>query len=164
MFTDVNEQQEKHIDYTAQGKFSLHSSADKKVIFEGQDIAPARIALRQSNRVAYIIDPVNPSRAVKKETIAVARPEITASKKSFSVFPNPIDNSQREITLGLDDFEDGKEIKMSLFDMQGRVISQQSFTPKDKQHEIAIPTLPSGMYFIKINEKNIQYSKKLLVR
>jgi hypothetical protein len=116
------------------------------------------------NPLLFIIDPGNVSRAAKTENIFPVEEEFEATLKSFSVFPNPIEKSQREITLGFDDFEKGKEIQMSLFDLQGRQVSQHSFKVDTDQKTIAIPQLSSGFYVITINEKNNHYSTKLLVK
>ena len=163
LFTDVNDAESKNLDYTTEGKFSIRSVSNNSVIFTGQNITKRNVASYYN--ASRIIDPVRQAEAVKKDSNLVAvNPEVDALEKNFSVYPNPIDNSQSEITLDLEDFEVGKEIQLSLFDGQGRQVKQQSFTLKDKQRTVGIPHLTSGMYFIKLNEKDKQYSKKLLVR
>jgi hypothetical protein len=164
LFTDINDAQNSNISYTSQGRFSIHRYVDNSVIFTGQKINKADISTDLANSLLHIIDAANVSDPVEKENIPAALAEFELPQKNFSVFPNPIDNSQREITLDFNEFDEGKEIQMSLFDLQGRVIGQQKFTLKDKRHTVAIPQLSSGQYFVRINENNNQYAKKLLVR
>ena len=165
MFTDLNDGKSDHIEYTAAGKVSIHSIANNKVLFTGQDINKDTVSAFLTIRPIYIIDPIAEiAETKKKESIVPVKPEVAATQKDFSVYPNPIDNSRKEITLGLEDFEDGKEIQVNLFNAQGIVISQQKFTLKDKQQSVALPNLTSGMYFVKVSENNTQYAKKLLVR
>ena len=164
MFTDINDAKANNFDYTTEGKFSIRSIANNHVIFTGENINKNDPSVHLTSRSVFIIDPIGKAESKKKENVIAAAPEIELPKKDFSVYPNPINNSQKEITLGLNDFEDGKEIQVSLFDGTGRVVNQQSFTLKDKHQSVAIPQLPSGMYFVKVTEKDNQYSKKLLVR
>ena len=164
MFTDIQDAKANNFDYTTDGKFSIRSIANNHVMFTGENINKNDPSVHLTSRSVFIIDPLRQAESKKKETVIAAKPEVEPAKKDFSVYPNPLNNSQKEITLGLNDFEDGKEIQVSLFDGTGRVINQQSFTLKDKQQSLAIPQLSSGMYFVKVSEKDNQYSKKLLVR
>ncbi|WP_221391318.1 T9SS type A sorting domain-containing protein [Dyadobacter sp. NIV53] len=165
LFTDVHDAPADNLDYSSDGKFSIRSIANNSVLFKGENINKNDSSLHAGSRLVFIIDPIRQAESKKKETIiAPVTAEVKPVAKDFSVYPNPIVSTSQQITLGLDDFENGKEIQVSLFDGLGRVINQQSFTLKDKQQTVAIPQLSSGMYFVKISEKDSQYSKKLLVR
>ncbi|WP_221391320.1 T9SS type A sorting domain-containing protein [Dyadobacter sp. NIV53] len=165
LFTDIKEENDSRFDYTAEGKFSIRSTASNKVIFSGENLNKKEDnAVTITNHSIFVVDPAGRTQATEEDSVVEVKREINELPKEFSVFPNPIDNTQREITVSLGSFEDGAEIQMSLYDGQGRVLNQQSFTPRENQQSVAIPKLSSGMYFIKINENNKQYSKKLLVK
>lgn len=164
MFTDRNETENNAFDYNTEGKFSIRSLANDRIIFKGENINKYKEDMLLSNRSILIVDPAGQAKSKEQDSVVAIIPTIDSLKKDFSVFPNPISSSQTEITLNLDNFDDDQEVQVLLFDREGRVIKQQSFTPRVKQQAVTFPQLPSGMYFIKINEKDKQYSKTLLVR
>ena len=167
LFTDINDEKDHHYEYTAEGKFSIRSLTDNNIVFTGENINKNDPAAHLTSRSIFVIDPLKKSEAGKKEsTVATVAPKAEPEiyDKDFFVYPNPVVASQREITLDMNDFENGKQIEMSLVDEQGRILNQQSFTLLDKKQAVAIPHLSSGMYFIKISEKDKQYNKKLMVK
>ncbi len=82
-------------------------------------------------------------------------------KQDISIFPNPTENGVFNIELA--SFTEGDEIIGLVYNMYGQVIQSNPLT--QKQTQIEIPNVPSGLYLVQIMvNSNITYSGKLIVK
>jgi hypothetical protein len=79
---------------------------------------------------------------------------------NISLYPNP---SKETSTLNIENIND--KARISVVDMQGRVILQRELTPNNNSITTTIDTkdLSQGIYFVKINSDKINVAKKLIV-
>ncbi len=79
---------------------------------------------------------------------------------SFLLYPNP---AKKETKLIIKDVNE--EINISIYDIQGRKVSNQSIKPINNLIEkvIDLSSIPSGTYFVKITSNEINKTQKLIV-
>jgi M6 family metalloprotease-like protein len=79
---------------------------------------------------------------------------------NISLYPNP---SKETSTLNIDNIND--KTRISVVDMQGRVILQRELIPNNNSITTTIDTkdLSQGVYFVKVNSDKINVAKKLIV-
>ena len=56
------------------------------------------------------------------------------------------------------------KVTVSLTDIQGRIVSQQILDAQNYHIRMNINTIPDGIYFIKVNGKNMRGSYPVIVR
>ena len=90
-----------------------------------------------------------------QETKQQPRTQETATIEGLSLYPNPVSNGKVYITTK-NDFD--KEI--IIFDVLGKKVLQTMLSSK----ELNVSNLPSGVYIIKINEREASATRKLIIR
>lgn len=75
--------------------------------------------------------------------------------EGLSIYPNPVSNGKLYITSKL-----GLEKEIQIFDVLGK----KMFDIKTSAKEINISTLNSGVYIIKIKEKEAVATRKLIIK
>lgn len=86
----------------------------------------------------------------------------SAVHPSISVFPNPCKN---EITIK-SDFLSHSKMRVNLLNQNGELVYQENVTEFGKlthQFPIALPVLPGGIYFIKLETEDFLYTKRIVV-
>jgi aminopeptidase N len=84
---------------------------------------------------------------------AVADGDLLAG--SVSIFPNPACSA---ITVA------GRNLEyISIFNLHGKNVYEQSISPDMAQHEITIATLPSGLYLVQCGGRNFTSLKRIIV-
>lgn len=82
-------------------------------------------------------------------------------KQDISIFPNPTENGVFNIELA--SFTEGDEIISLVYNLYGQIIQRNPLI--EKQTQIKIPNVPSGLYLVQIMvNNNITYSGKLIVK
>jgi hypothetical protein len=82
-------------------------------------------------------------------------------KPDISIFPNPTENGVFNIELA--SFTEGDEIISLVYNLYGQIIQRNPLI--EKQSQIKIPNVPSGLYLVQIMvNNNITYSRKLIVK
>ncbi len=90
-----------------------------------------------------------------QETKQQPRTQETATIEGLSLYPNPVTNGKVYITTK-NDFD--KEI--IIFDVLGKKVLQTILSSK----ELNVSNLSSGVYIIKINEREDSATRKLILR
>jgi hypothetical protein len=90
-----------------------------------------------------------------QETKQQPRAQETATIEGLSLYPNPVSNGKVYISTK-NDFD--KEI--IIFDVLGKKVLQTVMSSK----ELNVSNLSSGVYIIKINEKEASATRKLIIR
>lgn len=80
----------------------------------------------------------------------------TFSSSSLNVFPNPTSN-----VLQLYDENNSKDLRVSLFDVSGKLIDENLFK---NQKSISIESLEKGLYFLKIYKNEILVAIKKVIK
>lgn len=87
--------------------------------------------------------------------------DVIAVEKLTKIFPNPAENGVFNIELP--SFTEGDEIVSLVYNLYGQVIQSNQLT--QKQTQIEIPNVQSGMYLVQIMVNNsLRHSSKLVVR
>lgn len=87
--------------------------------------------------------------------------DVISGDKTIKIFPNPTENGVFNIELP--SFIEGDEIVSLVYNMYGQIIQSNQLT--QKQTQIEIPNVPSGMYLVQIMVNNsLRHSSKLVVR
>jgi hypothetical protein len=73
----------------------------------------------------------------------------TDNKNSFTISPNP---ATSKLTLNLQQLTTLKNTTISIYDIQGKLLIQQSIT--QPQTELNIAAFAKGIYIIKVNNDN----------
>ena len=90
-----------------------------------------------------------------QETKQQPRKQETATIEGLNLYPNPVSNGKVYITTK-NDFD--KEI--IIFDVLGKKVLQTML----RSRELNVSNLPSGVYIIKINEREESATRKLIIR
>ena len=90
-----------------------------------------------------------------QETKSQPRAQETATIDGLSLYPNPVSNGKVYISTK-NDFD--KEI--IIFDVLGKKVLQTMINSR----ELNVSNLSSGVYIIKINEKEASATRKLIIR
>jgi hypothetical protein len=87
----------------------------------------------------------------------------------FSVFPNPIKMSQREMLQIKFSLEANTEVKLSIYNILGqRIVSENLGRYESGIHSISwnpknVKKMGSGMYFVRINNAKSHSTQKLMI-
>ncbi len=90
----------------------------------------------------------------------------TLSEKSlsktidYSIFPNPIKDNK--IWINIRDAEFAADGSVTIFNSIGQTVGQYILNPGSNQTEIELPLISKGIYFIKIQNANIQYTSTII--
>ena len=83
-----------------------------------------------------------------------------ADELDFGIFPNPTSNS----FFIKNESIKANQITYQLFDYQGvSIFSKEIFLQKNQSHEVQVEDLPSGIYFIKIENENTFSLQKIII-
>ena len=83
------------------------------------------------------------------------RTQETASIEGLSLYPNPVNNGKVYITTKND-----LDKEIIIFDVLGKKVLQTVLSSR----ELNVSTLSSGVYIIKINEREASATRKLIIR
>lgn len=75
------------------------------------------------------------------------------------VYPNP---TTQHINLEIDPSLTRQEVQVSLYNTQGQRLQYQTLAPSSYQHQLSIENLPKGIYWIQLQLRNQQISKKII--
>jgi subtilisin-like proprotein convertase family protein len=79
----------------------------------------------------------------------------------FSIFPNP-NNGEFTIRMNSDS---GETIKVAVYDIRGRSIMEQSFSPATSfEQPIQLDNVEAGMYLVNVTDGQKQITKKIIVK
>ncbi len=84
--------------------------------------------------------------------------EKASANNNISIYPNPANTS---LTLDIKNGVAGKEIKIEIFEMDGKLVYSNSLQYENNL-AINLNFLERGIYFIKINGENIDHKEKLI--
>ena len=90
-----------------------------------------------------------------QETKPQPRAQETAVIEGLSLYPNPVSNGKVYITSKND-----LDKEIIIFDVLGKKVLQTVMSSK----ELNVSNLSSGVYIIKINEKEASATRKLIIR
>ena len=76
-----------------------------------------------------------------------------------AIFPNPTANS---FTIKINNYNGPVNIQM--FDLNGRLIQESKINQFTNEETLSVKGLSSGVYLLKINGQNLNYTKKLIVQ
>ena len=93
--------------------------------------------------------------------ITASRDELLMSK--VAIYPNPSRNSPLHITWDADQSIIHMNGSIQLIDIYGRTIWVQNIRIAENNHTVIYPTLPNGIYIIKLNAGMHSISRKLVV-
>ncbi|MBG6060270.1 hypothetical protein IWX83_000033 [Flavobacterium sp. CG_9.1] len=83
------------------------------------------------------------------------RTQETASIEGLSLYPNPVSNGKVYITTKND-----LDKEIIIFDVLGKKVLQTTLSSR----ELNVSNLSSGVYIIKINEREASATRKLIIR
>ncbi len=83
--------------------------------------------------------------------------QIIDVNKTFNLFPNPANNT---LNIQLKS-EVNTNVMMSIFDNTGRIVYSQSIS--NTNQSIDISQIPSGIYFVKIQNNSVQQVERLII-
>ena len=87
--------------------------------------------------------------------------DVITGDKTIKIFPNPADNGVFNIELP--SFTEGDEITSLVYNIYGQIVHSNQLN--QKQSQIEIPNVPSGMYLVQIMvNKTVAHSGKLIVK
>lgn len=90
-----------------------------------------------------------------QETKPQPRTQETATIEGLNLYPNPVSNGKVYISTKND-----LDKEVIIFDVLGKKVLQTQLSSK----ELNVSNLPSGVYIIKINEKEASATRKLIIR
>ncbi len=93
------------------------------------------------------------------ETITTDNTKLKNDNVNASIYPNPI---QDKINISLPYAEIDEKIKIEIFDLNGRVIFSEYKTANKNNIQCDINFIDSGMYFINVTGKNVNYNQKII--
>ena len=80
----------------------------------------------------------------------------TQVSNDVQIFPNPASNKLNIVIPGLD-----QTALLQIFDVTGKEILQKNITQTNSQ--LLLPTIPQGMYVIKINNSKLNVVRKVII-
>ena len=82
------------------------------------------------------------------------------SLSDFNVYPNPTSN---DITITFNSYSN-ENVNLSLYDVQGRLItsSKVASVVGDFNYNLAMESVPTGFYLLKISQGNLNYTTKVI--
>ena len=92
---------------------------------------------------------------VQESSVGISEAELAA----LSVYPNPVID---EINIAAKDVDE--EIMVTMFNMEGKLVIEQSFEPGDITIDVASKSLNTGVYFLQMEAGGNTTVKKLLVK
>ena len=90
-----------------------------------------------------------------QETKQQPRTQETATIEGLSLYPNPVSNGKVYISTKND-----LDKEIIIFDVLGKKVLQTTISSR----ELNVSNLSSGVYIIKINEKEASATRKLIIR
>jgi hypothetical protein len=90
-----------------------------------------------------------------QETKTQPRTQETATIEGLSLYPNPVSNGKVYISTKND-----LDKEIIIFDVLGKKVLQTTISSR----ELNVSNLSSGVYIIKINEKEASATRKLIIR
>ncbi|RKS95099.1 putative secreted protein (Por secretion system target) [Flavobacterium limicola] len=90
-----------------------------------------------------------------QETKPQPRTQETATIEGLSLYPNPVNNGKVYISTKND-----LDKEIIIFDVLGKKVLQTTISSR----ELNVSNLSSGVYIIKINEKEASATRKLIIR
>lgn len=90
-----------------------------------------------------------------QETKPQPRTQETATIEGLSLYPNPVSNGKVYISTRND-----LDKEIIIFDVLGKKVLQTTISSR----ELNVSNLSSGVYIIKINEKEASATRKLIIR
>ncbi|TDE01385.1 T9SS type A sorting domain-containing protein [Flavobacterium sandaracinum] len=90
-----------------------------------------------------------------QETKPQPRTQETATIEGLSLYPNPVSNGKVYISTKND-----LDKEIIIFDVLGKKVLQTTLSSR----ELNVANLSSGVYIIKINEKEASATRKLIIR
>ncbi|MCB0662308.1 MAG: T9SS type A sorting domain-containing protein, partial [Saprospiraceae bacterium] len=91
----------------------------------------------------------------------------------ISLYPNPANGFGYKISLYpnpangfvfINNITDYSDINLSILDVTGKVVYQNSFQVDDSKLQVDLPTHQPGLYLVKITVDNNTFSEKLEIR
>ncbi|MDX9907821.1 MAG: T9SS type A sorting domain-containing protein [Mariniphaga sp.] len=150
-------------------KFEFYDSIFQYGQYFVSDLSPALSAYSDSTFLIdlklILIDAFNnvtreifhPAFFVRNQNNVGIIEENLQNKVNFSIFPNPaIDN----IAISLNGSGSGL-VEMTIFDIQGRVVSEKSFTVKTNMD---VSNYKAGIYYVRITGHNLSETRKLVIK
>ncbi|WP_338647081.1 T9SS type A sorting domain-containing protein [Flavobacterium sp. KS-LB2] len=95
------------------------------------------------------------SMSVNAQEIKQPKTQETAVIEGLSLYPNPVSNGKVYITSKND-----LDKEIIIFDVLGKKVLQTTLSSR----ELNVSNLTSGVYIIKINEKEASATRKLIIR
>lgn len=93
--------------------------------------------------------------SVNAQEIKQPKTQETAVIEGLSLYPNPVSNGKVYITSKND-----LDKEIIIFDVLGKKVLQTTLSSR----ELNVSNLTSGVYIIKINEKEASATRKLIIR
>ena len=134
------------------GSFGMRISLQNENIFRSRVFASGNHpdeAIRPTLRISYM-EPGSSSTGLQDEQLS----------RAMQVFPNP---ANRFVNVRLDKVS-GELMSLSLQDMTGRALIQQSVQLQDQQVQLDLTDIPSGLYLMVLSTEQGVASKPLVVQ
>lgn len=93
------------------------------------------------------------------DSTLLATPVTQGMKGKLLVFPNP---ARTVVYLTAQDIPDLSPVKLSLSDMNGRLIKEENWNTSQKYHTISIESLPSGIYLLRAETEQGAFVHKII--
>ncbi|MBX7242670.1 MAG: T9SS type A sorting domain-containing protein [Bacteroidia bacterium] len=93
------------------------------------------------------------------DSTLLATPVTQGMKGKLLVFPNP---ARTVMYLTAQDIPDLSPVKLSLSDMNGRLIKEENWNTSQKYHTISIESLPSGIYLLRAETEQGAFVHKII--
>ncbi len=93
------------------------------------------------------------------DSTLLATPVALGQKGKLFIYPNP---ARTVVYLSSEDFPTGSPIKLTLADMTGRMIKEETWNTTEKYHTLSIERLPSGIYHLQMETKQGVFVHKII--
>ncbi|MDP1726572.1 MAG: T9SS type A sorting domain-containing protein [Bacteroidota bacterium] len=119
---------------------------------------PYYLTVKASDRICPIPGKMSHTVGIKVNGGSVGLKKVEASKP-FTIYPNP---AKSLLNIQLEKAWNEK-ILIEIFSVDGKLVQSQWMNQLETQTSIKTDAMPAGMYFIRLNGINIQYSQRFAV-
>ncbi len=132
---------------------AMHNTAEDRIGFAGEDTPGFDIYYGHGR--------LNAEALFNLLGITSTHTPLNTTLSEFEVYPNP---TQSYIQFANFPMHDTAPVALKLIDMQGKTITEWKLTPKDLQKPLALPSTPSGYYFLLVTHNYLQKNVPILIK
>ena len=129
----------------------------------------AIIKIRTSNSQDFYVDDVRLVKGSVASGVTFSPDVLEAADLApqVSFYPNPITQSERTFTLGLENFNTDQKVQVVMIDMMGKRVMQQELQPQANKQTYEFPlneNMSTGTYMLMVLSGETRITKKIVVQ